>query len=224
MAWRYTEYAGCPQLTDWIDKQFKFGIVLDEDVTDIKPKFVETPDKVYETLEIKTNSILRPRFYMRIGENKSSILNYEFDLLKGLERRLWTLDQNLTIIRNFPGEYHTLTTKQIDTGEFEDFMRIGKYAVDRFPKIAEEITQSPYLFQNDVPEDEIELIEKYFDKIEQLPSLDLTQRDLSRDFYNIILVYFEFEISSKGLIPRKNTFSKDQVQELKKLVEPLNKF
>ena len=213
MVWRYTEYSKCQQLTDWKDYKFKCEIILDSDVVDLRTKFIRTSSGVLGNLEIKTNDKLRPRFYMRIGENKSLIFNYELDILNGLKRILYKIENS--------EEYSILTPRFIDNGEFEDFVEIGKYAIERFPKISEEIVQSPKLFESDVPEDEVELVEKYFDELEKFPSWDLIQRSLSKEFSDIIKLYSQFEFYQKKLISRKNLFTQEQIQELSNLVEPL---
>lgn len=221
MVWRYTEESRCPNITDWVGQKFKFGICLDEDATDIGTRLIETATGVYEQLQVKINGKLRPRFYMRVGENTNSVLNYEFDLYQGLVRRLWTFGSDLISIASLPGEYQRLTPNVLDTGEFQDFFALGSYAVERFPKIAEEVVMSPFLYQDDVPEEDRPSIEACFHKTEDVPSWGITQRDLSKAFHDLIAVYSVFEATKKGLEKRKSPFTEQQVKKLLRLVEPL---
>ncbi len=222
MVWRYTEYAGCPYLTDWDKKKFKFGIILDEDTITGNPLTLEeTIPHLIDVSKLPTNGVLRPHFYMRVGENSSSVFNLDFDRNKGLVRRMWTLEPGIVEIRGFPGEYQRLNPQKVDVGEFDDFKKIGEYAVRRFPFIAHEITESPYKFQEDVPDEEREAIESCFERVDIMPSWEVTQKYLSNDFWGLFSVYTLFEVGKDGLGQRQNPFTQEQVQELHRLVEPL---
>lgn len=221
MVWRYTEYSGCPQLTDWDKKQFKFGIILDEDTIIGEPMNVEHAQDLIDVIQLPTNGILRPHFYMRVGENSSSVFNLEFDRNGGLVRRIWTFEPGTTIIKGFLGEYQKIIPQKIDAGKFEDFKRMGEFAIRRFPKIAEEIPASPQGFNEDVPDDEKKEVEVYFEKVDTMPSWEAVQRDLSNDFWSLFSVYIIFEVGKSGSTIRQNPFTPKQVQELQELVEPL---
>lgn len=220
MVWCYTEYSKCPTLTDWTKKCPKFSITLDADIIEIKPLKLETPLGSINSLEFKTNNILRPRFYMRVGQNKSSLLNLELDLAKGLVKRIWSEGKEIFEVNGLPGEYHELKTQRIDTGNFDNFMKIGKYAIRRFPKIADEIS-SHLESDEDIPDDEIETIKKYSDKINEIPSLDIMQKELSKDFYKIFIIYTIYENVDNKISKRKNPFTKEEMQKLYDLVKPL---
>ncbi len=218
MAWQYTEYAGCPTITDREKKQFKFGIILDVDTTDIKERSIDTPDGPIKRLEFRTNNKLRPRYYMRIGNNKSSVLNLDFNRVEGLKRRIWT-DQGIVEMQGV--EYQSLKSQIIDTGNFDTFKLLGKYAVRRFPAIAQEIVLPLETLLADIPEDQIDEIKKYTEACQSFPSWESVQRDISNEFYQYFIIYTRYENRNNSLEKRTDLFTKEQVKFLDELVKPL---
>ncbi len=222
MVWQYTEYAGCPYLTDWKEKQFKFAIILDEDAITGEPLTIKSVQDLASFVQLPSNGVLRPHFYMRIGENSSSVLNLEFERNSGLVRRMLTFDPGTVKIKGFSGGYQNARPRKVDGVDFDDFLRIGEYAVRRFPRIADEITVSPYEFISDIPEDEMEEIEGHYEKTTGFPSWEAVQGDLAKDFWCIFQIYAVFEVGKEGwLVRRQNSFTQEQILELYKLVEPL---
>jgi len=222
MTWRYTEYAGCPYLTDWADKKFKFGIILDEDTIIGQPLTVRSVQDLAEFVNLPTNGILRPRFYMRIGSNSSSVFNIEFDRNRGLVRKITSFVPGTVEVEGLSGEFTEFKEQKIGVGGFEDFKRIGEYTVRRFPFIASDLSQSPYGSNADIPDNERDEIEACYEKVLGFPNLEQLQRDLSHDFWNLFTVYTMFEVGNDGIVGRRqNPFTQEQIQELIKLIEPL---
>lgn len=218
MVWKYTEYAGCPTITDWIEKKFKFEITLDVDTIDITENSIETSEGIINTLKFETNNKLRPRYYMRIGDNKNSFLNLYLDRLKGLRRNIWT-DKGVVEIGGL--EYQSLKPQLIDTGNFDDFKKIGKYAVRRFPEISKEVILPPENFPKDIPNEEYDEIRRFTEACESFP-WELTQKDLSKEFYDTFVLFTHYEINEGELQQKKKSFSDEEKKVLLEIVKPLS--
>ncbi|MDD5193059.1 MAG: hypothetical protein PHF67_00580 [Candidatus Nanoarchaeia archaeon] len=226
MAWRYTEYAGCQCFTDWINKDYRLGIVLDEDTIAINPVQVKTPSgQKVNSLDFITNGRLRPRFYYRIGKNSTSVLNAELDMLGGFIRRTWSLSPETVRLRGFPGDMQKLETQLVDHGTYDDFRKFGEYAVSRLQQIAKEIILPPTSFQEHIPDDEMQEIERYHPNLEFVPNWTATQEQLGRDFADLFTIYTIFRVAKPderpGLVKREDGFDKEQLQILHRLVESL---
>ncbi|MEK6917317.1 MAG: hypothetical protein AABW51_00020 [Nanoarchaeota archaeon] len=125
MTWTYEEYAGYPYLADFFEKKFKFGIEFMEDIVsmDIKEGNEGT------LLDIKTNGVLRPVFYMRLsGENSPLVYNLRFELKQGLVKEIWK-EVEVTDLPNYRGFKRSVP----ELATYNDYMSIAKYAVNRFP-------------------------------------------------------------------------------------------
>lgn len=218
MVWRYTEYAGCPSLTDWVEKQFKLGIILDVDTTDIIENLIDTPEGTIKKLQFKTNDTLRPRYCMRIGENRSSVLNIDFDKVMGLKRRIWN-DEGLVEMQL--ENYRVLRQCVVDVGNFNDFKVIGEYAVKRFPEISKEIVLPTSNFLSDILDDDHEEIARYVQASQSFPDWKVVQNDISKDFYQNFRLYTLFENIGNRLEKRRRPFSDEEKRILLEIVQPL---
>ncbi len=222
MVWQYEEsYPGYPYLSDWIKKEFKFGIEMSDSVVGETIAEAELGERKVEVIETHTDGILKPSFYFA-GNKADRPYQLELSLFRGLSKRVYS-----TIDEGEIGRYNAikLLTRQLGIGGFEDFRAIGNYAIERLPKIAQEIILPPANFPNDIPKDRIDSILKYREQCLEVLDWEATQREISKRF---CLLFGTFVLVARGepgigLVPREgdDKFTSEEIKELADLVKLL---
>ncbi len=217
MAWQYTESFDAPYLTDWIKRDFKFGIENHGKVIGTKKVEVKLPSgRTIDAIQYETDKRWLPCFHMRVGSNKSSMLNLKLTN-RGLVKELWTPEKS--------EEGRLFSYQPTGYGQFDDFKMIGEYGVRRLPTIASEIVLPPERFPDDIPQSAVEEIQQFRENCLSVASWEKTQADICYHFFNYFVVSMFSEVDKRGrLRKRRKPWSEEQESELKTLVEPLNPY
>lgn len=225
MAWQYSEYERIwPNITDWVDKEFKFGIELDD--IPINQYFQTEATR----LAFKLDGKIQPYFSMRIGKTSEGFCNLHLNHY-GLNKVVYTREgEALTgvfpgyikppvSIDGFLGRYIEQSAK----GTYEDFLILGKYAVKRLPEIAREIVNSPDQFLKDIPCDRVAEIIRDRENCLAVPSWKIMQKDICSAFATVYAFYTIHEWRGKEILTREPKFTPEQFAELKELLDRLGK-
>jgi hypothetical protein len=222
MVWTYEEfYPGCPYLSDWVGKEFKFGIEVKENPvgeTVEDGKIMGHPAKVITTI---FDGIPKPSFYF-VGDKADRPYQLSLSLRGGLTRRV-----NTSIEEGKMVGYRVLDIRlrNLGIGNFEDFKAIGTYALERLPKIAKEVVLPPTNFPDEIPEDKIEDTLRHRERCLEIADWEGTQRQIAREFASLFTVFNYATIGKPGigLIPRKgdDKFTPEELKELADLINPL---
>lgn len=222
MVWQYQEfYPGCPYLADFVGKEFVFGIEVAENFSHASTEEAVVQGRLREVEVIHGDGIPAPRFYL-MGNKTHRAYQLSLSLTKGLVREFYS-----SVDGGRSGGFTVLDLKHraLGIGGFEDFKAIGSYAVDRFPRIAQEIVLPPNSFPEDVPQVYWEHILKCRDQCLNVLDWESTQRELSKEFCMLFVVY---NLAARGepgvgLIPRNgdDRFTSEQIQELSDLIKTL---
>ena len=222
MVWQYEEsYPGCPYLADWVAKEFNFGIELSESVLDRTIEKTEVGKRAVQVIETETKGTLEPRFYMA-GNKNDRPYQLSLDLIGGLARRVIT-----TIGDGKIGSFNVidLRTRRLGTGGFEDLKSIGNYAVERLPKIAQEVVLPPSKFSADIPDNVLIHILEYRDQCLSVLNWETTQKEICRRFASLFGTYVLAARGKPGvgLIGRRgdDKFTAEEIRELSELVKSL---
>ena len=222
MVWTYEEsYPGYPYLIDWSSKESTCCIKLSETVIDRTIEKAKLDQHKIEVIETKTDGILKPSFYFA-GNKTDRPYQISLSLVGGLARRVYsTIDEGQ--INNY--QAIKLHTRRLGLGGFEDFKALGSCAVERFPKIAEEIVLPPTDFPNDIPVDRLDFILRYRNQCLEVLNWETTQQEIFRRFCSL---FETFILAARGepgvgLILRNgdDKFTPEQMRELSDLINPL---
>lgn len=225
MAWQQRVYDGVPKfvcdgnieadLGDsifdihlWGDEMNLWGIYPGLEM----PKGTKVPDFPYNRM--RPEFILSPETFHRDHHLR---LNE-----KGLERFILTVRPNPFYnpqLPNDPEEPEKLNeVVTVGKGKFEDFLVIGRYGVERLPKIAEEITWQgePRFFPKEEQEPGLVIGRNYRLQVD----MKKYQRGVSGDFYS----YMKRACIARAAISMdEGGLTAEQIRDILSLIEQLNR-
>lgn len=223
MVWQYEEYyPGCPYLRDWVRNEFVFGIEVGESLSHVTTEDVVVAGKTIEAQVMHGDGVPQPRFYL-MGNKSDRPHQLSLTLSGGLVKKIIsTTDEgekgNFRVIN--------LKTRPLGMGGFEDFKAMGNYAVERFPKIAQEIVLPPTNFLNDVPTEDWDNILKFREQCLSVSDWEGTAKEISQRFYLLFSLHAIAKVDSKGPSLRigDDKFTVKELREIHTLIKPLRDF
>lgn len=216
MVWQYEEYADYPVILDWTRGKPRFEVEIREDIENIEVDEPNIPGTRPTLYLITGNGILRPTFYL-FGEESARPYQIRLDKLKGMERVLQS-----TIHQGSLGGFQVFNLKRrkMKAPDFDDFKTMAQYAAERLPRIAHDVILQAEDFPEDIPQNELNRILEYRDKMLSVIDWEGSQKETCNEFYRDFMVNVYGILTPGKIVPRG--FTKEQIDELERIVHPLN--